>query len=158
MSRPLKIACFHGGGSNRRIFAAQCERLQTWLRNEFELVFFDAPFERTAGPGVLPYFQSYAPFKSWFTTDELGQPIPDGSGYDDACSNGIERALAMMAQKAPMSQWVGVMGFSQGTRVAAGLLLDQQCREEMGMSIRTNFRFGILCMGSAAPMLSATSR
>lgn len=39
-----KIACFHGGGSNASIHKLQCARVQALLRENFELVFFDAPF------------------------------------------------------------------------------------------------------------------
>ena len=39
-----KIACFHGGGSNASIHKIQCARVQALLRENFELVFFDAPF------------------------------------------------------------------------------------------------------------------
>lgn len=58
--------------------------------------------------------------------------------------------------------WVGVMGFSQGTRVAGGVLLDQQRREKLkrenaalarravGDGIRVNF--GVLCNGGGVPM------
>lgn len=39
-----KIACFHGGGSNASIHEIQCARIQSLLREKFELIFFDAPF------------------------------------------------------------------------------------------------------------------
>jgi hypothetical protein len=49
------------------------------------------------------------------------------------------------------------MGFSQGTRIVGGLLLHQQKRREMGFPKKEGeieFKFGVLCMGSFAPMVS----
>lgn len=39
-----KIACFHGGGSNAAILKVQCARIQAMLRDQFEFVYYDAPF------------------------------------------------------------------------------------------------------------------
>lgn len=155
-----RIACFHGGGSTGEIFKVQCRPLQVLLPDEIELVFFDGPFERGPGPGVLPYFVDYAPFKSWFTEDEHGNQLADGSGYDDERSQGrgrggIARALEMMeAEGDDGGEWVAAMGFSQGTRVVGGLLLHQQRRGKAGSSSSIDLKFGVLCMGSGEPMLS----
>jgi len=149
-----RIACFHGGGSNGGIFEVQCARLQAELQNDFEFVYFDAPFDRAAGPGVLPAFEDYAPFKSWFKTDDKGAIIGDGSGYDELNKDGIERVWSLM-RDVKGGKWVGAMGFSQGTRVASGLLLDQQRRIATGdQNNIINLTFGVLCMGGGAPMES----
>ncbi|KAF2090827.1 putative phospholipase/carboxylesterase [Saccharata proteae CBS 121410] len=166
MPRPHLLACFHGGGSNAEIYAIQCARLSNALSPQFTLHFFDAPFIRSAGPGVLPIFVDYAPFRTWLrvikSTDESGaeveEEVGDGSGYDDAETDGVERVLRLMAKVAPLEEWVGVMGFSQGTRVAGGLLLDQQRREERGLESRTRLKFGVLCMGGRTPLLSKVAK
>jgi hypothetical protein len=48
------------------------------------------------------------------------------------------------------------MGFSQGSRVAGGLLLDQQRRDALGIPKKTHIEllFGVLCNGAGAPMES----
>lgn len=75
----------------------------------------------------------------------------DGSG-----EGGVERVLRLIQEQGEGGEWVGVMGFSQGTRVVAGLLQDQQRRAELGIPgvEGVRFRFGVLCMGSYAPMVS----
>lgn len=146
------IACFHGGGSNREIYQIQCAQLEHLLEPDFRLVFFDAPFERSAGPEVLPVFRDYAPFKSWFTQDETGTELSDGSGYDRIGRDGIERVLDLMERQGNAEDWVGAMGFSQGTRVVGGLLRDQQRRDILGEPGRIRLAFGVFCMGSGAPM------
>lgn len=158
MGRLPRIACFHGGGSNGEIYAFQCVRLQEVLKDDFEFVYFDAPFERSAGPGVLPYFQECAPFKSWFKTGRDGVELSDGSGFDRVGTDGVERVLKLMNAEGPAEEWVAAMGFSQGTRIAGGLLLDQQRRAEAGDPREINLKFGVLCMGGAAPMVSKIHR
>lgn len=170
-----RIACFHGGGSNSTIFEIQCSFLSNLLSSSLILEFFDGPFLRSAGPGVLPAFEECAPFKSWFEPLSLPGAPPnatnpdknDGSGYDGAGRDGIERVLGLMEERGREKGfgdecWVGVMGFSQGTRVAGGILLDQQRREKLkrenaalarravGDGIRVNF--GVLCNGGGVPM------
>jgi hypothetical protein len=156
---PPRIACFHGGGSTGEIFKVQCRSLQNLLQPGLEFVFFDAPFERSAGPGILPAFEDYAPFKTWFTKDDDGIERSDGSGYYEGRSEGgITRVLEMMEAEGEGGEWVGAMGFSQGTRVVGGLLLQQQRRREQGKTPRSiHFRFGVLCMGGGEPMLSDPS-
>jgi len=146
------IACFHGGGSNGEIYRQQCAQLERLLEPEFRLVFFDAPFERSPGPGVLPAFRDYGPFRSWFTQDDTGTEVPDGSGYDRIGRDGVERVLDLMERQGGTEDWVGAMGFSQGTRVVGGLLRDQQRREILGETGRIRLAFGVFCMGGGAPM------
>lgn len=152
-----RIACFHGGGSNSRVFASQCKRLQHLLAHEYEFVFFDAPFEREAGPGVLPYFKDLAPFRTWMRPDFL----------DDDESEVLQQVIQLLADDTarrqstkgadtPVGKWIGAMGFSQGTRVVGGLLRwmeSPQPRSHPDIDIQ----FGVLCMGSAKPMSHSPS-
>ncbi|EPE31280.1 alpha/beta-Hydrolase [Glarea lozoyensis ATCC 20868] len=157
-----RIAFFHGGGSNSTISEIQCSPTAHALRNEYEFVFFDAPFERSAGPEVLPAFRDeiYQPYRSWFTSPN-GIELTDGSGFESSGmmeEDGIDRVWDMMRQKG--GNWVAAMGFSQGTRVVGGLLLDQQRRKEAGLFRNgdIDLQFGVLCMGGGAPMVSSISR
>jgi hypothetical protein len=154
-----RIACFHGGGSSASIFAVQCETLQKQLSSTFEFHFFDAPYLRDAGPGVLPFFsyEKFGPYRTWFFKTEGGDEVPDGRRDDGRGESGIERVLGLMKAVGKGGEWVGAMGFSQGTRVVGGLLLHQQKRREMGFPREEGeieFKFGVLCMGSFAPMVS----
>ncbi|KAI9369565.1 serine hydrolase FSH [Aspergillus egyptiacus] len=172
-SSPLpRIACFHGGGSNASIYEIQCGFLSSLLSDTFQLEFFDAPFTRSAGPGVLPAFAGYGPYKSWFDPEasiDQDHDRRDGSGYDVAGRDGVERVWRLMQERSGAGEWVGVMGFSQGTRMAGGLLLDQQRREKWACNGvdsngdgeakvkaagRPKLKFGVLCMGGGAPMES----
>ncbi|KAL4892816.1 serine hydrolase FSH [Aspergillus ambiguus] len=155
-----RIACFHGGGSTASIYEFQCSSLAQRLQSQFELVFFEGPFTRSAGPGVLPFFADQGPYKSWFTHDEYGNELEDGSGYGAPSQDGVERAWKMMKAAGPGGEWVGAIGFSQGSRVVGGLLLDQQRRERMGRLGTTDMklRFGVCCMGAGAPMQSGIAQ
>lgn len=154
MSTSPLIACFHGGGSNAVIFQIQCYRLAEKLMDNFEFVYFDAPFECAPGPGVLPAFKDKAPFRTWFTVDKDGNMLTDGSGFDHSDCDGLDRVKTLMRDVAPLERWVAVLGFSQGTRVAAGLLLDSTRRTSHLSSSggELDIKFGILCMGSGDPM------
>ncbi|KAL2865326.1 uncharacterized protein BJX67DRAFT_383068, partial [Aspergillus lucknowensis] len=93
-----RIACFHGGGSNASIYEIQCSSLARLLSDTFQFEFFEGPFTRSAGPGIIPAFADYGPFKSWF--DPNAEPGgEDGSGYDDAGRDGIERVLRLMEER-----------------------------------------------------------
>jgi predicted esterase len=159
MARLPRIACFHGGGSSASIFSVQCETLRKQLSSTFEFVFFEGPYERDAGPGVLPFFtyEEFGPYRTWFSKTESGEEVPDGRRDDGRGEGGIERVLRLIEGKGEGGEWVGCMGFSQGTRIVGGLLLHQQKRREMGFPKEEGeieFKFGVLCMGSFAPMVS----
>ncbi len=154
-----RIACFHGGGSTASIFAVQCDQLKNLFSSTFEFVFLDAPYERDAGPGVLPIFnyEQFGPYRTWFQKAPGGEERGDGRDAEGRGEGGVERVLRLIAEKGGEGEWVGAMGFSQGTRVVGGLLADQQRRREMGLPKaegEIEFRFGVLCMGSFAPMVS----
>ncbi|RDW61167.1 uncharacterized protein DSM5745_10665 [Aspergillus mulundensis] len=167
MPAPLpRIACFHGSGSSAAIYEIQCSFLATLLAKQFTLEFFNGPFPRSAGPGVLPAFADYGPYKSWFEP-ESDNSKADGSGYDTSGRDGIERVLKLMEERAREKgfgneAWVGVMGFSQGTRIASGLLLNQQRWDEVekqGKGKRSvgkdiKLKFGVMCNGGGRPMES----
>ena len=163
MSPRARIACFHGGGSTAAIFKFQCEALQKTLSDLFEFVFFDAPFESGAGPGVLPTFsyEKYGPYRAWFSKNSEGLLRRDGRGDNERGEGGIERVVRLIREEGEGGEWVGCMGFSQGTRVVGGLLLEQMRLREMGVpgfaGGEIQFQFGVLCNGGAEPMLAELS-
>ena len=50
--------------------------------------------------------------------------------------------------KGATGEWVGILGFSQGAKVAGSLLLRQEGRAGRGESSRVRFRFAVLMAGS----------
>ena len=50
--------------------------------------------------------------------------------------------------KGATGEWVGLLGFSQGAKVAGSMLLRQQGRAGWGESGRVRFRFAVLMAGS----------
>jgi len=159
MSSRARIACFHGGGASAAIFRFQCDGLQKTLSDIFEFVFFDAPFESIAGPGVLPAFtyEEYGPYRTWFSKDGEGVLRRDGRGDKEGGESGIERVVRLIEEEGEGGEWVGCMGFSQGTRVIGGLLLEQMRLRKTSVpgfvGGKIQFKFGVLCNGGAEPML-----
>ena len=89
---------------------------------------------------------------------ETAAGVDDGSGYSPYVADGIDRVHEWMDEVGDGKEWVGALGFSQGTRVVGGLLADQQARKRLGWAERTNLRFGVLCMGSRSPMSSEAQK
>ncbi|PMD35297.1 hypothetical protein L207DRAFT_516244 [Hyaloscypha variabilis F] len=131
------ILCLHGGGTNSMIFNIQTIRLQRALSSKFNFVFLDGPFPGPPGPGVLPVFESCGPFLRWTRSPS------------DATLS--EETRTLITNACEKTEFVGVMGFSQGAKLAAGLLLEQQVKGRKG------FKFGVLLMGVSPPMVSGLS-
>lgn len=130
-----RILCFHGGGTSALIFSFQTRKLQHALRSHFHLVFVNAPVESEPGPGVVPVFESAGPFFQWIARNE----------EDDGR---VRLILQRELHKQDGGPVVGVLGFSQGTRVAAGLLQEQ----ELTHAVAPNLRFGVFLNGAYPPM------
>jgi predicted esterase len=163
-----RILCLHGGGTNARIFTAQCRALRRQLTDSYRLVFADAPFLSSAGPDVTSVYGEWGPFRSWV-------PVPAGvdisawaaagaaSRIDidvEAIDECIAAAIAQDDRAGATGDWVGLLGFSQGARVAASLLYRQQKQQRMGLTSwsrgrdrkrgstsSTNYRFAVLFAG-----------
>ena len=128
------ILCLHGGGTNSTIFNIQTIRLQRALSSKFKFVFLDGPFPSPPGPGVLPVFESCGPFLRWMKSP-FDKTLP-------------EETRTLITNACGMTDFVGVMGFSQGAKLAAGLMLEQQVKGRKG------FKFGVLLMGVSPPIVS----
>lgn len=149
-----RILCLHGGGTSSLIFTFQSRRLVKFLRPHFRLTFIDAPHECAPGPGVLPFFEGAGPYYQWISKNEeeeeqVRERIEEALlGKDDAGKEG--------------GPFVGVMGFSQGARVAAGLLHEAQDRQkgdddDDGGLKKGGLRFGVLMNGSYPPLRQSSS-
>lgn len=110
-------------------------------------VFLDGPFIRSAGDGVVPFSKGCEPFFRWksksdgntFTTEEVEKDV----------GTLIENTLNTR------DDWVGILGFSQGGRLAAGLLAEQEKEQEEDMyGDESGFKFGVFLMTPSPPMTS----
>ncbi|KAI8940401.1 hypothetical protein NX059_004092 [Plenodomus lindquistii] len=155
-----RILCLHGGGVNAAIFKAQSRSLIRHLQHSFRLVWADGPFFCDPHPDVVSVYSSYAPFRRWLRW------LPEHSDIDNESSIeeiGYSMRTAMMEDDrlGGTGEWVGLMGFSQGAKLSASLLLEQKAREEAarthGKAVQPgliglpdpDWRFGILLAGRA---------
>ncbi|KZM22331.1 uncharacterized protein EKO05_0007940 [Ascochyta rabiei] len=156
-----RILCLHGGGVNAAIFEAQSRSLIRHLETSFHLVWANAPFFCDPHPDVVEVYGPYGPFRRWL------RAFPEHAEIDDeACIEEIGYAMRTAmendSRKGATGEWVGLMGFSQGSKVCASILLEQQAREAraekegelivpVGLTNIPNlhWRFGILMAGSA---------
>ena len=120
------------------IFSLQTRKIQYALRQHFRFVFLDGPFESTPGPGVMPFFKGCGPFWRWVKTE---------GRHDIEVRQALRKALAEEG-----GPFVGVLGFSQGARLAAGVLLEQQ---EKGHVEGHDFRFAVCFNGTYPALLLA---
>jgi predicted esterase len=139
------ILCLHGGGTNSNIFNIQSIRIQRVLNNRFNFVFLDGPLEGEPGPGVIPVFEGLEPYRRWSI---IGSDILPAQ-TDALLKNAMEEQ-----RRKDGRGFVGVLGFSQGAKTAAGLLLEQQLRErgegEDGKG--KGFGFGVLLNATCPPL------
>ncbi|KAL5121362.1 hypothetical protein ACEQ8H_000830 [Pleosporales sp. CAS-2024a] len=155
-----RILCLHGGGVNAAIFKTQSRALIRHLQHSFRLVWADGPFLSDPHPDVIDVYGSYGPFRRWLRWK------PEHAEIDsESCMHEIGYAIRTAMQhddsEGGTGEWVGLMGFSQGAKMAANLLLEQQAREEEATRTRQpletsliglpgiNWRFGILLAGRA---------
>ena len=125
------------------IFQLQTRMVQWVLDKHFEFVFPNAPWECGPGPGVVPVFEGMGPFYRWARTGEKER--------EDRLGQVLRRTLRTAG-----GPWVGVLGFSQGGRLAAGLLLDFQQGKLQGLADGLlDFKFGLF-FGASYPVLRAS--
>ncbi|KAI1305056.1 citrinin biosynthesis oxidoreductase CtnB [Xylaria venustula] len=142
-----RILCLHGGGTNARIFRAQCRTLSRMLEPHFRLVYAEAPYDSAPGPDVVAVYAGDGPFKRWLRW------LPHHEALDsEVAVRDIDRSIkdAMDADNAEGADgpWVGLLGFSQGAKLAASLLFRQQQRALRGLGGRKGSTRGDAAMGS----------
>ncbi|RDW95374.1 hypothetical protein BP5796_01137 [Coleophoma crateriformis] len=147
------ILCLHGGGTSAMIFNFQTMRLRRELDSTFDFVFIDAPFESKPGPNVLPVFEDCGPFYVWVDVGQNQGVTPPETR--DLLNRTMENQI-----KTTGMPFVGVLGFSQGTKIAAGLLQQQEwdvaAEKDQGVTNgarqATDFKFGVFLMGAPPPL------
>jgi pimeloyl-ACP methyl ester carboxylesterase len=155
-----RLLCLHGGGVNAAIFEAQSRSLIRHLQHSFRLVWADAPFFCDPHPDIIHVYGSYAPFRRWLRW------LPEHADIDaESCIEEVGYALRTAMEDddrlGGTGEWVGLMGFSQGAKLSATLLLEQQARERHaereGKEVTAGltgvpglkWRFGVLLAGRA---------
>ncbi|KAF2183164.1 citrinin biosynthesis oxidoreductase-like protein CtnB [Zopfia rhizophila CBS 207.26] len=152
------LLAFHGSGSNGTVHTVQLARLARHLKPYFNIVSCEAPFPSAAGPGVLPFFDGCGPFKRWIPPHEkhTSERIKNG-GVSGDMSPEVESLIKSTVQDVRQSgsRVVGLIGFSQGTRVVAGLLKGAEIRQKLGRQEEDwlDFRFALSVCGSYPPPL-----
>ena len=141
-----RLLCLHGGGTSAMIFKIQTRRLQWALRSTFKFVFADGPFPSGAGPGVLPAFADCDPYFSWLDREST-TPEQDQRRV---------RQVLKKVMKDDGGEFVGVLGFSQGGRLTAGLLADQV--EGNVVDGMPKWKFGVMLCGSYPPLSLSLAR
>jgi pimeloyl-ACP methyl ester carboxylesterase len=147
-----RILCLHGGGVNGAVFRLQCRALLTGgLAKHFRLVFPDGPFPCAPHPAIAPVYGDYGPFYRWLRWEDFHDAL-------DARATAIEvldQLCSAMDNDEGTGEWVGVLGFSQGAKLAASLLWEQEFVKGPVPLLRAdvNFRFGVFMAGSAPLVL-----
>ncbi|KAL9083505.1 MAG: hypothetical protein Q9165_008486 [Trypethelium subeluteriae] len=148
---PLKlprILCLHGGGTNARIFQAQCRVLARAIAPHYRLCFAEAPFSATPGPDVVSVYQEWGPFRAWIPLEE------SESNTIAKIEEALRSAMDDDNARGATGTWVGLLGFSQGAKVCASLLFRQQQDRDANVRLfGTELRFGII-MAGRGPLLS----
>lgn len=130
------------------------------LSPTFRLVFADGPFFCDPGPGIVPVYKDYGPFRRWLRWLPKHTDIDSESAIDEIWYQ-LRLAMEDDDRQGANGEWVALLGFSQGAKLSACLLFDQQVREESYragkkdalMNPRTNWKFGVLLAGRA-PLVS----
>lgn len=143
-----RILCLHGGGVNRDVFRAQARSLIKALPS-FRLVFADGPFYCAPGPGIVPVYEDWGPFRRWLRWLPEHAEIDDESATEEVFYN-IE---ACKREDEGDGEWVGLIGFSQGAKLSASLLYDQQIHLEKEGKADTDYKFAVLLAGRS-PLVS----
>ena len=140
-----RILCLHGGGTNARIFRAQCRVLEKALRPYFRLCYAQAPFSSKPGSDVVSVYAAWGPFRAWL------DPERDVEYISSEVHASIQSALAEDERHGATGEVVGLLGFSQGAKICASLLAEQQRRRQTGLS---TLQFAILLAGRG-PLLAS---
>lgn len=155
-----RILCLHGGGSNAKIFQAQCRKLNAQLKPYFRLVYADAPFISDPGPCVMSVYADWAPFRRWLRWTPHDAVI-DAEEAVMQIEDSLQRTIDEDNRKGATGEWVALMGFSQGAKMSASLLFHQQIlMEKLGARLpwggyerKLHFRFAVLLAGRG-PLVS----
>lgn len=135
-----RLLCIHGRGTSGLIFSFQARKLTYALRHRFRCIFVTAPIESEPGAGVLPIFETAGPFFGWTATNEADE-------------DRVRSTLQQELEKEDGAPLVGVLGFSQGGKIAAGLLHEH----EQTSGAVPGLWFGVIINSSYPPLRQASN-
>ncbi|KAK2068189.1 hypothetical protein P8C59_002846 [Phyllachora maydis] len=154
-----RLLCLHGGGTNARIFQAQCRVLRAHLAPHLRLVFADAPYLwARPGPDVLSVYADWGPFRGWLGPQPAADDDDGARPTHDEVIGAVDESLARAVReddgRGATGPVVGVLGFSQGGKLAASLLMREQLRRETGQGWEGGgYRFAVVMAGRAPVVL-----
>ncbi|KAF2845867.1 hypothetical protein T440DRAFT_459541 [Plenodomus tracheiphilus IPT5] len=165
------ILAFHGSGSNATVHTVQLARLMRFIKSYFNVESLQAPFPSPAGPGILPFFEGCDPFYRWLPpTEKITLEAMHTGNSTHILAPEVESLIASTIQRIQSttgSKVVGLIGFSQGTKVVAGLLRGLEIRRAMLAAGEEEVRktgswlddilFGVSICGSYPPPLIPAS-
>ncbi|KYK56305.1 hypothetical protein DCS_08275 [Drechmeria coniospora] len=137
-----RILCLHGGGVNGTVFRLQCRALVAALSGTFRLVFADAPYDSDAHEAIVGVYGDFGPFYRWLRWRPDHAEVPPAEAADrivGACRRAMEA-------DGGAGEWAGILGFSQGAKIAVSLLWAQERSDRRPLPAR--FRFGVVMAGS----------
>ena len=164
MIKPTVLA-LHGSGSNAMIHSVQMARLNKAIGSDFQIESLEAPFSSQPGPGVLPFFDGCGPFKRWINFPVSPAETREGTSTNVLPSE-VEDLVRSTVRRIHSSggQVVGLIGFSQGTRIVSGLLKCAEIVRELkakGEPVDEldwcDWSFALIVCGSFPPPLLAQS-
>lgn len=153
-----RMLCLHGGGVSAKIFRLQARQLRQTLAPYFRLVFADGPFPSEMHPDLIPVYRNMGPCYSW--ADLSSQCIfADGAPDTKTIADNIRVSLLCAMEADPgTGNWVGLLGFSQGARLAVSILLEDEIRQkEINCNtpdrafLGVKWHFGVLLAGRGPP-------
>jgi predicted esterase len=119
------ILCIHGHGTNGAIFRLQARGIVQLLQHCFQFIFVNAPFTSLPGPGVVPVFSDCPPFLRWHCDENTLEKFDITREELQEERDAVRQLLSgHVRNDNGQGEVVGIMAFSQGTRVATGLMLD----------------------------------
>lgn len=144
-----RILCLHGGGTNGRIFRMQCRVIERALQPWFRLVYAEASLPAQPGSDVTSVYKDYGPFRTWLHTSPGDQGRSACEVIDEIDAE-LATAMYLDDLKGATGDWVALLGFSQGAKIAASLLYTQQLSQKltgMDAAIWPKFKFAVLLAG-----------
>lgn len=134
------------------VFQSQCRALSHDLSPHFRLLYANGPFPSAAGPDVTTVYGDSGPFRRWFRWLPEHPQVEPWSAIR-SIQESLDAAVEEDDRRGATGEVVGLLGFSQGAKLAASLLLAQQWRGENGVKVdggeMRNYRFAVLLAGRA---------
>lgn len=151
MSEKPRILCLHGGGVSARIFELQMRYFIKSMARDFRLVFVDGPWSSEMHEDLRPVYSDMGTCYRWASWSQQHPALDDALAVRE-----VERSLTQaMESDQGNGEWVGLLGFSQGAKLAFSILLENQLRLQRdpwaAPFAGAHWRFGVIMAGRAPP-------